>query len=137
MCDFLNCWQIMQTDLTFTGPHAWETSKNEFSNSECPNMGIVKAKTSLHCTFYCRATIGCTAFNYETKFNNDNSSTSWARKWEKMGPYAYSKLEPTSCILRNCTLPVTPPAQNINENYDGYWKSPSTRGRAGIKIAKQ
>ena len=73
----------------------WETSKNEFSDSECPNLkeGI---KSSLeNCQESCLNEANCTAINF------DQSSG--------------------DCTLRGCSLPVVPPAQNDFPTYDGHW----------------
>merc|ERR1712025_1239816 len=44
----------------------WETSRNDFSDSECPNLGFVQNAGSLeNCTALCLEKSGCTAFNYE------------------------------------------------------------------------
>ena len=74
----------------------WKTSKNEFSDDECPNVGAVH-KSLQNCKDICLETPSCTAFNY-------NKIT-------------------TSCVMRGCSLagglPVVPPANN--NNYDGFW----------------
>ena len=76
----------------------WETSENDFSDSECPNMGIFQNKGSLQaCKELCLEMHGCTAFNY-------NSQT-------------------TTCVMRGCSLPVVPPANDNHDNFDGYWLS--------------
>ena len=89
----------MKIQRSVTGVEDWETSKNEFSNSECPNLKGSKQKhlkgSLKNCKAFCLEEPGCTAVNYE-----DNS---------------------TDCILRGCKLPVVPPANNNFPTYDGYW----------------
>ena len=94
----------MNINLSFTGDAlVWKTSKNEFSDSECSNLGFVQNAGSLeNCKALCLEMSTCTAFNYE------NSST--------------------YCVLRGCTLPIVPPAQNVYQTFDGYWKSSASTG---------
>ena len=89
----------------------WETSENDFSDSECPNLGIFQDTGSLQaCKDLCLEDAedadgsgsGCTAFNY-----NSNTKT---------------------CIMRGCSLPVVPPANDNNNHFDGYWPSSTSRG---------
>ena len=86
---------------SFTGEPEWETSKNEFSDSECPNLKSGRKGGLQSCKTFCLEEPRCTAFNY-------NSKT-------------------TSCVLRGCSLPVVPPKANGVKTYDGYWY-PSTAG---------
>ena len=81
---------------SFTGDGmAWATSQNEFSDSECPNLGKHWKDSLQDCKAVCLEDTICTAVNY------DDSST--------------------ACILRGCTLPVLPPANNKFPSFDGYW----------------
>ena len=104
--DFLNCkpWGEVKINLSLTGDEpVWKTSKNEFSDSECQNLGFVPNAGSFQgCIALCQEKSRCTAFNYE------NSST--------------------SCVLRGCPLPIVPPAQNYYLTFDGYWKSSASTG---------
>ena len=78
----------------------WITSRNEFSDSECPNINIgyqTIHKSLQNCKDLCLETARCTAFNY-------NRMT-------------------TSCVMRGCSLPVVPPANDIVRQYDGFWLS--------------
>ena len=85
----------LKINPSFTG-QVWETSKKEFSDSECPKMGEKEYTGSLQdCQAFCLGQSGCTAFNYK-------SST-------------------TNCKLRGCKQPVVPPAKNKLPTYDGYW----------------
>ena len=94
----------MKINLSFTGDEPeWKTSKNEFSDSECQNLGFVPNAGSFQgCIALCQEKSRCTAFNYE------NSST--------------------SCVLRGCNLPIVPPTENVWPTFDGYWKSSASTG---------
>ena len=99
-------WHFSKTLQTrfhsFTGELAWETSKNEFSDSECPLLKS-KIKGSLQiCKAFCLEETGCTAFN-------------WNRGKRR-------------CILRGCKLPVVPPATNVFSGFVGYWISSTSTG---------
>ena len=93
----------MKINLSFTGDElVWKTSKKEFSDSECSNLGWKHAGSLENCKALCLEMSTCSAFNYE------NSST--------------------NCVLRGCTLPIVPPAQNVHKTFDGYWKSSASTG---------
>ena len=89
----------MKINLSFAGDDLkWETSKNEFSDGECSNLGFVPNVGSLeNCKKLCLKKSDCTAFNYA------NSST--------------------SCVLRGCKLPIVSPVQDRYPTFDGYWQS--------------
>ena len=97
-------WGEVKINLSFTGDEPeWKTSKNEFSDSECSNLGYVPNAGSFQgCVALCQEKPRCTAFNYEK----------------------YS----TTCVLRGCPLPIVPPAQNHYSTFDGYWKSSASTG---------
>ena len=80
----------------------WETSENEFSDSECPLLKKGNKGSLENCKAFCLETPGCTAVNY------DNSST--------------------HCVLRGCDLPVASPAENVYKTFDGYWLSSTSTG---------
>ena len=92
-------WGEVKINLTFTGDGLkWKTSKNEFSDSECPNLEFVHNTGSLqYCKALCLKKSGCTAFNY--------------------------KKSSTSCVLRRCDLPIVRPVHNRYPDWDGYWQS--------------
>ena len=77
----------------------WQTSENEFSDSECPNLKRMRNVGSLeNCKVFCLGDPACTAFNY----NSDGD-----------------------CVLRGCTLPVVPPATSYYPHH-GYWLHSTT-----------
>ena len=80
----------------------WLTSKNEFSDSECPNLKNADMGSLASCKVFCHETPDCTAFNY-------NSGS-------------------TRCVLRACKVPVVPPARDSYSSYDGYWLSSTFTG---------
>jgi len=77
------------------GEQEWKTSKNDFSDSECPNLNHGDKGSLQNCKAFCLEEPGCNAFNY------DSSST--------------------HCVLRGCELPVVPPTKDVSGAYDGYW----------------
>jgi len=77
------------------GEQEWKTSKNEFSDSECPNLNHGDKGSLQNCKAFCLEEPGCNAFNYD--------STS------------------THCVLRGCELPVVPPTTDVSGTFDGYW----------------
>ena len=85
----------MQLIDCFTGEQEWKTSKNDFSDSECPNLNHGDKGSLQNCKAFCLEEPGCNAFNY------DSSST--------------------HCVLRGCELPVVPPTKDVSGTYDGYW----------------
>ena len=82
---------------SFTGEPEWETSENEFSDSECPNLGAPTVNDLQGCKDACLERTNCTAFNY-------NAVT-------------------TTCILRGCKIPVKGPSSDNDGDYDGFWLS--------------
>jgi len=89
------------------GEQAWETSKNEFSDSDCPNLNQGEKGSLENCKAFCLEEPDCTAFNY------DNSST--------------------YCTLRGCKLPVDPPTVDASATFDGYWHSSTGSCRLGFQ----
>ena len=82
----------------------WAYSQNEFSDSECPNLGNLGAVNDLEgCMHACVEKPNCTALNY-------NAAT-------------------THCTLRGCKFPITAPNNNRWDHF-GYWRfSLSSSGR--------
>ena len=85
----------LRINHSLTGEQAWETSENEFSDSECPNLKEANKDSLENCKAFCLAERGCTAINYDSKS--------------------------TDCVLRGCNLPVVPPTNNRLASYDSYW----------------
>ena len=84
----------------FTG-EVWKTSKNDFSNRECPNIGRVRESLQ-GCKDVCMVKQGCTGFNYNHKTR--------------------------SCVMRGCSLPVKRPARNYHDGYNAFWLASTTSG---------
>ena len=72
------------------------TEDNAFSDDQCPNIGSRSDVTLFECQEDCKQEEGCTAFNFE------------------LSPIP-------NCILRGCTLPVSPPNCSSFLNFDGYF----------------
>ena len=87
----------------FTG-EVWKTSKNDFSNRECPYIsGGNTIRVSLQgCKDVCMEKQGCTGFNYNHKTR--------------------------SCVMRGCSLPVKRPARNHYDDYNAFWLASTTSG---------
>ena len=88
----------------------WKTSKNDFSNRECPYIsGGNTIRVSLQgCKDVCMKKQGCTGFNYNHKTR--------------------------SCVMRGCSLPVEPPARNYHDGYNAVWLA-SGFWRSGLLFA--
>ena len=85
-----------QKDIViFSG--SWSSSQNDFSDSECPNLGAPPVNDLQGCKDACLERTNCSAFNY--------------------------KAVTTTCILRGCQIPVKGPSSDNHGNYDGYWLS--------------
>ena len=84
----------------FTG-QVWKTSKNDFRNRECPNIGRLRENLQ-GCKDVCMVKQGCTGFNYNHKTR--------------------------SCVMRGCSLPVKPPARNYHDGYNAFWLASTTTG---------
>ena len=82
----------------------WKTSKNDFSDRECPNINGGKTiHVSLQgCKGVCMEKQGCTGFNYNHKTR--------------------------SCVMRGCSLPVKPPARNHYDDEYAFWLALTTTG---------
>jgi len=74
----------------------WSSSQNDFSDSECPNLGVMSNDLQ-GCKDACLRRTNCTAFNY-------NAVT-------------------TTCVLRGCKIPVKGPSSNNHDDFDGFWLS--------------
>ena len=87
----------MNKDI-FSGD-AWASSKNEFADTECPNLGAASVNNLQGCKDACLENQSCTAFNY-------NAATK-------------------TCFLRGCKSPVVAPTFDRYGGYDGFWLSSS------------
>ena len=85
----------------FSTGEVWKTSKNDFSNRECPNIGRVRESLQ-GCKDVCMVKQGCTGFNYNHKTR--------------------------SCVMRGCSLPVKPPARNHCDDEYAFWLASTTTG---------
>jgi len=74
----------------------WSSSQNDFSDSECPNLGVMSNDLQ-GCKDACLRRTNCTAVNY-------NAVT-------------------TTCVLRGCKIPVKGPSSNNHDDFDGFWLS--------------
>ena len=79
----------------------WASSKNEFADTECPNLGAASVNNLQGCKDACLENQNCTAFNY-------NAATK-------------------TCYLRGCKSPVVPPTSDNYGGYDGFWLSSSSK----------
>ena len=91
----------------FLTGEVWKTSKNDFRNRECPNIGRVRESLQ-GCKDVCMVKQGCTGFNYNHKTR--------------------------SCVMRGCSLPVEPPARNYHDGYNAFWLA-SGFWRSGLLFA--
>ena len=78
---------------SFSG--TWASSRNEFSDNECPNLGRASVNDLQGCKNACLEKHNCEAFNY-------NSATA-------------------DCILRGCKFPVMAPTSDNHDGYHGFW----------------
>ena len=91
----------MNKDI-FSGD-AWASSKNEFADTECPNLGAASVSNLQGCKDACLGNQSCTAFNYGA-FNNAATKR---------------------CFLRGCKSPVVAPSSDNYDGFDGFWLSSS------------
>ena len=87
----------VKTKHRFTGTQVWKTSKNDFSDGDCPNLkrGGRRKDSLQNCKNFCLETQSCNAINY-------NSGSK-------------------DCVVRRCTHPVVPPVKDRYPAYNAYW----------------
>ena len=93
ICKIYKLWDDLKINYSFT---EWSTSKNAFSDKECPNLKNRRKGSLENCKAFCLETPRCTAFNYRRATNH--------------------------CVLRGCTLPVVPPVYPHGD-YNAYWRA--------------
>ena len=83
---------------SITGKQDWQTSKNDFTDSDCKKLKKDNFKTDdiEKCKYYCLRTQNCNAINYHRGGRGD-------------------------CVVRHCTWPVLPPVKDNNPTSYSHW----------------
>ena len=117
----------------------WKTSKNDFSDRECPNINENRIPESLISHQGCKVAWAsgklCILSNGGKKTIRVSLQGCKDVCMEKQGCTGFNYNHKTrSCVMRGCSLPVEPPARNYNDRYDAFWLA-SGFWRSGLLFA--
>ena len=111
----------------------WKTSKNDFSDRECPNINENRIPESLISHQGCKAASAagklCILSNGGKKTIRVSLQGCKDVCMEKQGCTGFNYNHKTrSCVMRGCSLPVKPPARNHCDDEYAFWLASTTTG---------